>query len=482
MFQGRSSGREVKAGRVLFFSPPAVSCDSVNGSVLLIDDDDDLRELLAADIRSHSYMVEDVGDAARALDLLREQSFDAVIADINLGGMSGIELCSRISSMRTGLPVILITGHGSMDTAIAAIRAGAYDFINKPILIDALMVALNRAVSHHRLWSEVQQLRDAVQTGQRIEQMLGESAAIRRVYDLIERVAASDSSVLICGETGTGKDLVARALHARSLRKNARFVAINCAAMPLQLLESELFGHVRGAFTDAKQSRPGLFVQVAGGTLFLDEIGEMPLEMQAKLLRALQERKVRPVGGDTEIAFDARLISSTNRDLDSAVEEDRFRRDLYYRINVVVIQMPPLRARGNDILLLAQHFLKKQAARSAKQVTSISIAAARKLLEYDWPGNVRELENCIERAVALARFSEINVDDLPDQISQNQSTHMVLDTTNPEELLPMAEVELRYLRRVLAAVRGNKTQAARVLGMDRRSFYRRMARLEKKLH
>jgi DNA-binding NtrC family response regulator len=464
------------------FPRRGLTCCYVSGTVLLIDDDGDLRELLARALRGHAFTVESVGNGELALTKLDERPFDAVIADIQLSGMSGLSLCERLAAAQADLPVILITGHGSMDTAIAAIRAGAYDFINKPILIEALMLAVRRAVTHHQLWREVRQLRDLVQASQSMEHMIGESPAIRRVYDLIDRVAASESSALICGETGTGKDLVARALHARSARKSAPFVAINCAAVPLPLLESELFGHVRGAFTDAKQARTGLFIQAEGGTLFLDEIGEMPLEMQAKLLRALQERKVRPVGGNAEVAFDARLISSTNRDLNAAVEEGHFRRDFYYRINVVVVPVPPLRDRGNDILLLAQHFLKQQAVRSAKQVNSLSTAAARKLLEYPWPGNVRELENCIERAVAMARYSEILVEDLADPVRQHQSTRVAIEATAPEQLIPMAEMELRYLRQAMAAAGGNKARAARLLGMDRRSFYRRLARLAKKLN
>jgi two-component system response regulator HydG len=452
----------------------------MSAKILLVDDDEDMRELLATSLRAFSYAVEPVMDGSQALARLRAQPFDLVISDINLPGMSGIELCSSISASWPELPVIMITGHGSLDVAISAIRAGAYDFITKPIVLDALHIAVNRAVDNLRLRSEVRRLRDLVQSVDLPSGIVGESQVMRRVFELTERVAASDASVLIHGETGTGKELVARTLHNRSPRKNAPFVAINCAAMPLALLESELFGHARGSFTDAKQARAGLFVQARGGTLFLDEIGDMPLEMQAKLLRALQERKVRPVGGDIEVPFDARVVSATSCDLDAAVEEQRFRRDLLYRINTVIIQMPPLRARGNDILLLSQHFLKTKTGRQGKQVTSISTAAARKLLEYDWPGNVRELENCLERAVALAVHSEIGVEDLPDKIRHYQNTNVAIDTSKPEELQTLAEMERRYVRRVLAAVGGNKTQAAQILGLDRRSFYRRLARLDKK--
>jgi two-component system response regulator AtoC len=466
--------------KVCSFPVRGLRSEPVTEKLLLIDDDKDMRELLTSALRSFSYAVEAVESGAAALARLQTEHFSAVISDVNLAGMSGIELCTTLSAKWPELPVIIITGHGSMDVAIAAIRAGAYDFITKPILMDALRIAVQRVVERQALRSEVRRLREVVSSSQHLDGMVGESPVMRRVYELIERVAISDASVLITGETGTGKELVARSLHDRSPRKNAPFVAVNCAALPMTLLESELFGHVRGAFTDARQSRTGLFVQASGGTLFLDEIGEMPLEVQAKLLRALQERKVRPVGGDTEVSFDARLISATSQDLDTAVEEKRFRRDLHYRINAVIISTPPLRSRGNDILLLAQHFLKKQAARQDKGVVNIGAAVVRKLLDYDWPGNVRELENCMERAVALAALSELCVDDLPDTVRQHQSTHLVIDTTNPEELLPLVEMERRYVRRVLAAVMGNKTRAAKVLGLDRRSFYRRLARLDRK--
>ena len=448
--------------------------------ILLVDDDVEMRELVAVALRTHSYVVELAADVDQALAKIRGMDCDAVIADICLPGRSGIELCAELSAQQPNLPILVITGHGSMDLAIAAMRAGAYDFITKPLVIDSLLISLRRAISHYQLTKEVYRLHNIVESSQRLGAMIGESVAIKKVFALIDRVSESDASILITGESGTGKELVARELHNRSLRKDAPFIAINCAAMPLPLLESELFGHVRGAFTDAKRSRAGLFVQAQGGTLFLDEIGEMPMEMQSKLLRALQERRVRPVGGDTEVPFDARLMSSTNRDLDTAIEEHLFRSDLYYRINVVTVQLPPLRARGNDILLLAQHFIAKQALKTGKPVRSIATAAARKLLTYDWPGNVRELENCIERAVAMASYSEIGIDDLPDKIRQQQSTQLVIDTSNPEDLLPLVEMERRYVHRALAAVGGNKTLAARVLGIDRRSLYRRLDRIDKK--
>jgi transcriptional regulator with PAS, ATPase and Fis domain len=290
----------------------------------------------------------------------------------------------------------------------------------------------------------------------------------------VTRISDGDATVLITGESGTGKELVARAVHNLGPRKDEPFVAVNCGAVPANLLESELFGHVKGAFTDARRDRPGLFVQAGAGTIFLDEIGEMPLDMQVKLLRVLQERRVRPVGGDEEHAFSARVVCATNRDLETEVEEGRFRQDLFYRVNVVGIEVPPLRARGSDVVMLAQHFLRRIAERTHKDVSGISPEAARKLIDYDWPGNVRELENGMERAVALARTNEITLDDLPGKIRDHRSTRLVIEGDDPTELVTMAEMEGRYVRRVLEACGGNKTQAAKVLGIDRRSLYRRL--------
>jgi two-component system response regulator HydG len=303
----------------------------------------------------------------------------------------------------------------------------------------------------------------------------GTSDAIVNMVEMVSRVADSDITVLITGESGTGKELVARALHTRSSRRDQPFVAVNCAAMPGPLLESELFGHARGAFTDAHQARQGLFVQAERGTIFLDEIGEMPLEMQVKLLRVLQERTVRPVGGDAELPVRARVVTATNRDLETEVAEKRFREDLYYRINVVPIAVPPLRARSSDILTLAQYFLKRASERSRKSVRGISTSAARKLLDYDWPGNVRELENCIERAVALCRLDQLTVDDLPPRLIEHGATRMVISTGSPTELTTIEEMTRRYVRRALGIAGGNKTHAARLLGIDRRSLYRRLA-------
>jgi two-component system response regulator HydG len=441
--------------------------------ILVVDDEPDAAELLRDALARRGYSVDAVTKADDALSHVRDNDVDVVVTDHLMDGMTGVELCTKLKAIRPDVPVILVTGFGNMDTAIAAIRAGAYDFVTKPISVDSLTISVARAVDFRRLTSEVRRLRTAIDASRRVESMIGVSPAIERVKELVAQVADSDTTVLITGESGTGKELVARAVHDLGPRRDAPFVAINCAAMPANLLESELFGHVKGAFTDARQSRAGLFIQAGRGTLFLDEIGEMPLEMQAKLLRVLQERKVRPVGGDVEAVIEARLVTATNRDLETEVEEGRFRGDLYYRVNVVQIAVPPLRARQGDVLTLAQHFLVRIAERSGKPVVGIAAPAARKLVEYDWPGNVRELENCVERAVTLTRMSEIGIDDLPDRIREHRSASLVVGD-DPTDLVTLAEMERRYVRKVLAAVGGNKTQAARILGLDRRSLYRRL--------
>lgn len=451
----------------------------MKASVLVIDDDQDMCELIQDALVRKGLDVQWRTSGADGLELVGTDEFDVVITDLNLQSMSGLDVCARIKENRPDLPVIVVTAFGDMQAAIAAIRSGAYDFINKPLELEALAHAVDRAAHHRRLGAEVKRLRDAAQPSQGVGRLVGQSPPMRRVYELITRLRDTDASVLLSGESGTGKELVARALHTESQRASHPFVAINCAAVPAHLLESELFGHVKGAFTDARNSREGLFEQADGGTILLDEVGEMPLEMQPKLLRVLQERRVRPVGGNREVPFDTRIIAATNRDLETEVEEGRFREDLYYRLNVVQIHIPPLRARGNDILLLAQHFVRQAGERTGKAVQGISSEAAKKLLEYDWPGNVRQLENWIERAVTLTRFDQIMVEDLPDKIRKYQSTRTDQAEVDAEHMLTLEELERRYIERVLKAADGNKTQAAKILGLDRRTLYRKLERYEK---
>ncbi len=446
----------------------------MTGRVLVVDDDRSMCETLEVVLGKKGFEVRWTTSAAEALDVVAGADVDVILTDLNMGGMNGLELCERIVANRPDVPVVVITAFGSLQTAIAAIRAGAYDFLTKPPEIDALVVALERAVQHRTLREEVKRLRRLVDDARRFDDVRGSSPAMKKVLELLERIADSDASVLVTGESGTGKEVVARALHRRGRRSAGPFVAINCAAMPEPLLESELFGHARGAFTDARTARTGLFVQANGGTLLLDEIGDLPLALQPKLLRALQERVVRPVGGDAEVPFDVRLIATTNRDLESAVEEGRFREDLYFRVNVIHIPMPPLRARGSDVLLLAQHFLVRYAAQAGKRVAGFSPTAAERLMAYAWPGNVRELQNCIERAVALAQYEQIAVDDLPERIRAYRRSHVLVASDDPSELVPLEEVERRYILRVMETVGGNKTLAAQTLGLGRKTLYRKL--------
>ena len=445
--------------------------------LLVVDDEQDTCELMQLTLERLGYTVATTVSAAAALDLVAAEDFDVVLTDLKMAEMDGLNLCERILGTRPDMPVIVVTGEASMDSAIAALRAGAYDFITKPADPALLGLTVARAVQNRRLNQEVKRLREAA--GARNADMVGESSAMRKVYDLIDRVAESDTSLLIHGETGTGKELIARAVHARSRRKNGPFVALNCAAVPAALLESELFGHAKGAFTDAKNKRIGLLLQANGGTLLLDEIGELPLEMQPKLLRALQERKVRPVGADSEVSYDARIITATNRDLEYEVFQKRFREDLFYRINVVKLDLPPLRDRGGDVLKLAQHFLGKFAS-NGKEALTLSASAAEKLMAYNWPGNVRELENCMERAVALARFDHVTVEDLPEKIRAYKPNRFVVSADDPGEVVTLDEVERRYILRVLSIVGGNKVRASEMLGLDRRTLYRRLERYEGK--
>jgi two-component system response regulator AtoC len=448
----------------------------MTGTVLIVDDDQSMVETLSKAMARRGFVVTASTSAVEALKLLDEQDFDVVVTDLHMDGMNGLALCERIVANRPDVPVVVITAFGSLDTAVAAIRAGAYDFVTKPFEVETLWIAVTRAIQHRQLRHEVTRLRQAVSEARGVHQMIGASAPIQKLKDLIERLGDAEAALLVTGESGTGKELVARALHQRGRNAEGPFVAINCAAIPEALLESELFGHVKGAFTDARAPRQGLFLKANGGTLFLDEIGEMPIGMQAKLLRALQERTVRPVGGDQEIRYEARVITATNRDLEIEVAERRFREDLFYRINVLRIDVPPLRVRGTDVLLLAQHFLKQFAEQSNKAVVGLSPAVAEKLVTYAWPGNVRELQNCIERAVALTKFGELIVDDLPEKIQRYRSDDLNIPGVGPAEVLTIDEVERRYITRILKHLDGNKTLAAELLGLDRRTLYRKLER------
>ncbi|MEY4544099.1 MAG: hypothetical protein RL685_294 [Pseudomonadota bacterium] len=444
--------------------------------ILVIDDDQATCELIADSFEREGWSVAWCTDGESGLALAREQPFDVVLADVNLKDVNGLQLCRRLTENLPGTPVVMMTAFGNMPAVISALRAGAWDFINKPIQLPELRTAAERLVRERYRPEAIRRLVQAgFRGGQPVGGLNGSSRPMLKIYDMIRRVAGTETTVLLSGESGTGKELVARALHSESARAGAPFVAINCAAVPAHLLESELFGHVRGSFTDASDDRKGLFEQAGRGTLFLDEVGEMPLELQPKLLRVLQERQLRPVGGNSLLDVQARIIAATNRDLEAEVAGGRFREDLYYRLNVVRIALPPLRARGNDILLLAEAFARKVAERMAKPLSGISPLAARKLLAFDWPGNVRQLENTMERAVTLARQEELAVEDLPERIRAYDPSSSLVDTES-EEFVTLDQQERRHIDHVLGLVNGNKTQAARLLGVDRRTLYRKLVR------
>ena len=446
----------------------------MHGRVLIVDDDRSMCEMLEADLRRRGLDPIWHTSPEEAFASLKDEEWDTVLTDLNMPGMDGIDLCDRIVVNWPEIPVVVMTAFGSLETAIAAIRAGAYDFVTKPIELEMLALTLKRALKHRSLQERNRILSETVAQSDRFNDLVGESPPMKEIFVQLERIGGTDTTVLIGGESGTGKELAARALHRRSRRREGPFVAVNCSALPEALAESELFGHERGAFTGAQGARKGLFRQADGGTLFLDEIGDIPMTLQPKLLRALEERAIRPVGSAGEVPFDARFIAASNRDLDAAVHEDRFRQDLFYRINVIKIELPPLRARGTDVLLLARHFIEQVAARSGRDVTGLAEPVAARLLDYIWPGNVRELRNVIERAVALTSREKITVEDLPEKIRAYHRSHVLLRSNDPSELVTMEEVERRYILHVIESVGGNRTHAARILGLDRKTLYRKL--------
>jgi two-component system response regulator HydG len=443
--------------------------------VLLVDDDASMCEMLEHDLKQRGVVVDWCTSAEEALPrVLSGGPYDAVITDLNLRGSSGLDLCRAVVEHDPNLPVIIITAFGSIESAVQAIRLGAYDFITKPFEFEVLALTLERAVAHHALKAEVARLRrEVADQPPRFAELVGKSRPMVDLFRVLHRVADGNASVLITGESGVGKELVARALHQQSRRAKEPFVAINCGALPETLLESELFGHVKGAFTDARNDRPGVFREAQGGTLFLDEVGELPMSLQPKLLRVLQERVVRPVGANREVPVDVRIVCATNVDIQDAVEKGRFREDLFYRIDVVHLEVPPLRSRSADVLLLAHAFLARIAQRDGRAVPQLAPEATEKFLSYEWPGNVRELLNCLERAMALSSDDVVRLKDLPERVAQS-ATVVVPDPTEPATILPLHEMEKRYILKVLALNKGNKRRTAELLGLDRSTLYRKL--------
>lgn len=437
--------------------------------VVVVDSDQSACGPRVDALRHEGFVVRGVATAAEALTICGDAL--VIVAAQALSDMSGIALIAELRRRRRDLPVVLFGDVEKVEAVIDGLRAGAHDFVPGPLDAPLLALSVRRAVKYAALTRDGARILDETKVTD--GKFIGSSQCMRDLQDIVARVAVSDISVFIRGETGTGKELVARAIHEGSARKEMPFVALNCASVSAGLLESELFGHVRGAFTDAKMTREGLFVQASGGTLFLDEVGDMPLDMQVKLLRALQERTIRPIGGKTDVAFDTRVICATHRDIEAMVESGSFREDLFYRLNVVSIGIPPLRARGTDIIELAQHILSRGAKRDHRPMVQLSPKVAERLLAYAWPGNVRELENCLERMMALAQTEYVDVADLPEAI-RNFRPDQDIEIRDTREIVPLAEVEQRYIRHVIKLLGGNKSQAALVLGIDRRTLHRRL--------
>jgi DNA-binding NtrC family response regulator len=450
---------------------------SVAGKILVVDDDADMRGLLSDVLESDGYRVGTAESGEKALQALAEEQYDLVLTDLRMKGMLGTALLGEIKHRYPDTGVILMTAFGTVETAIEAMKGGAMDYLIKPVKTEDVLRTAGRAAREVQLRREVTHLRREVYKEYSFHQILGKSRPMQEVFELIRRVADSPSNLLITGESGTGKELVAKAIHYNSDRRDRPFVAVNSAAIPEQLLESELFGHMRGAFTDAKADRPGLFEEAQKGTLFLDEISELPLMLQAKLLRAIQEREIRRVGSTKSIPVDVRIIAATNLSLADEVKAKHFREDLYYRLNVIEIRLPPLRDRRDDIPLLVENFLHKCAKANRKPLQGISESSLALLIDYAWPGNVRELENVIERAVTLARAEKIMPEDLPATVQGSRGDRRVLDDA-AERTLPLQEVEWEYIKKILEKTGGNKYQAAQALGIDRKTLYRKLAEME----
>jgi two-component system response regulator AtoC len=434
--------------------------------VLVVDDDAEMAEMVARHLAGEGFTVAAVTGGARAVERLAEEAFDVVLTDVVMGEVDGLAVLREAQQRHPRTRVILMTAFGSLENAIAALREGAADYLTKPFKMAEVTVAVRRALDEARLREENTRLREEVGERYRLERMLGTSAAMKDVLEQVAEVAGSMATVLLLGESGTGKELVARAIHWNGPRAGGPFVPVNCAAIPDTLLESELFGHEKGAFTGATQRRRGLVAEADAGTLFLDEIAEMPLGLQAKLLRVLQDRTVRPVGGRDEVVVDVRVICATNRDLQDLVRAGKFREDLYYRLAVIPIRLPSLRERPEDIPLLAAHFLERAAATLGKRIEGFDEEAMGWLTQHRWPGNVRELENVVERAVTLARGSRIGLGDLKIEFASGMAP-----STGPRPTL--AELEREYIRRVLQETKGDKRAAARILGVSIRTLQRR---------
>ncbi len=445
-------------------------------SVLVVEDEELMRSILRQLLTDSGYRVFTADSAETALEIFAENDVDVTLTDIKMAGRDGIELLDQIKTINDESVVIIMTAYSSVDSAVAALRKGAYDYITKPFVNEDLLQTLKNAIRQRELFRENRALRRELNKQYTFSEIIGKSDSLQKVFELVEKVADTNANVLIQGESGTGKELIARAIHFNSSRSSKPFLAVNCGALPESLLESELFGHTKGSFTGAVADKKGLFRSASGGTIFLDEIGEMPLALQVRLLRAIQEHEVTPIGSSVPVRFDARMIAATNKNLETEVAENRFREDLFYRLNVVEITLPPLRERREDIPLLIKHFVARSARNQKAPEKSVSPPAMSALVNHAWEGNVRELENAIERAFILSG-DEIGIDSLPPKIVTNAAQAYEIRDMDGFRLT-LEEMERRYVLEILRTVDQDKAQAANILGIDLSTLYRKLKRYE----
>ncbi len=444
------------------------------GTILIADDEEEIRNSLSIVLREEGFQCKAVADGEEAIEALNEHSYDILITDLKMPKVEGIEVLEHALRRSSDTLTIIITAHATVETAIQALRKGAADYILKPLDFDEVIVRIENLLKQKKLVQENKYLREQIDQEFNFNHIIGESPAMKEVYRMVKRVSDANSNVLITGPSGTGKELVARAIHSHSNRSSKPFIAINCGAIPRDLIESELFGHKKGAFTGAINDKDGVFVAAHKGTVFLDEVGEIPLSQQVNLLRVIQEREVKPIGSNRMVSFDTRIVAATNKNLEEEVEKGNFREDLYYRLNVVEIPLPTLQERREDIPLLAQHFLKKYSRELNRPVQGITSEAMGALMSFEWKGQVRELENIIERAVLLGSDEFITLDDLPKSISESKGK-VDYDHDSLEEAVQT--FEKHHIMSVLKRTDGNKTEAARLLGIDPSTLYRKMERM-----
>ncbi len=448
----------------------------MTGSILIADDESSIRESLTIVLEDEGYNCTTVQDGEEAIEAIDENSFDIIISDLKMPKTDGLGVLEHALQHSSDTLTIIITAHATIETAIQALRKGAADYILKPLDFDEVLIRIENLLEHKNVVQENKYLREQIDQEYNFNHIIGESEAMKEVYNMVERVSGANSNVLITGDSGTGKELVARAIHSNSERAKNPFLAINCGAIPEDLIESELFGHKKGAFTGATSDKDGIFVAAHGGTVFLDEVAEIPLNLQVNLLRVLQEREVKPVGSNQMTSFDTRIISATNQDLEEEIEKGNFRDDLYYRLNVVEIPLPTLQQRREDIPLLAHHFLQKYNKELKQNLKGISSEAMSALMAYQWKGQVRELENVIERSVLLSDNEYLKLDDLPGAIRNVTGAEEVdMNTDKLEEAVQ--GFEKHHIQSMLKRTDGNKSEAARLLGIDPSTLYRKMERL-----